>query len=44
LGKRDVEKEIVRENFEKMKMWKRNTKRKFWEKSKKNMRRKFWER
>jgi hypothetical protein len=27
-----VEREIIRENFGKRKMWKRNSRRKFWEK------------
>jgi hypothetical protein len=29
-----VEREILRENFEKREMWKRNSRRKFWEKRK----------
>jgi hypothetical protein len=32
--KKDVEKEIVGENFGKREMWKRNNRRKFWEKRK----------
>jgi hypothetical protein len=31
---RDVEREIVRENFGKREMWKRNNRRKFWKKKK----------